>query len=283
MEQNNGVVLSVWNQLKKYGLVACFVGLVAWPSVTGLAFSLGLTLIIIGKRSWKQRVGLLLLLVAVEIGAGIYYRLIPGVISNLSAIPLVEHAVVEEHVYLGGDDLRLVYDNGVFQMTSCFYTDEGLLVAGGHECSLDGVVGEPKVRTIMANRYIHDFVPDVLEETPAGLVLGPVDRPRDRPQLPIAGSDDVKIGENATVYSVKGGIFEVTILGYHLLNGSHCLLFQVVDPQSQLIEGMSGSPVVQDGKIIGFFVAKISVSYRGSSIGFARVAAEVYEHTVGSR
>ena len=194
MELNRTVVLTAWQQLnksvregavRKYGLIACFVALVAWPSMTMHAFSLGIAFVVIGKRTWKERVGLFLMLVVGVIGAGVYYHLVPGIISNLSTEALVEYTTVDERVYLGGDDLRLVYGNSIFRMTSCFYTEDGLLVAGAHECNLKGVVAEPTVRAIMPSRDIYDFVPEILEDTPAGLVFGPVDHPYERLLLPI--------------------------------------------------------------------------------------------------
>ena len=174
MEQNNGVVLSVWQRLNQsassgalqtYGLIACFMALVAWPSVTSNAFAIGLALIIVGKRTWKQRVGLLLLLMAGLIWAGIYYHLMPGLISRASMVPLVEYSAVDEHVYLGGDDIRLVYGNKIYQFTSCFYTQKGLLVAGGHQFTLPNNEDEPTVRVITDSRDTDSFVPEILEET----------------------------------------------------------------------------------------------------------------------
>ena len=85
---NKGVLLSVWQRfnksawegaVRKYGLIICFIALVAWPSMTRHAFGLGLAFVIMGKRTLKQRVGLLLLLAGGVTWAGMYYHFIPKI------------------------------------------------------------------------------------------------------------------------------------------------------------------------------------------------------------
>jgi len=44
------------------------------------------------------------------------------------------------------------------------------------------------------------------------------------------------------------------VLGYYEWKDMHCLIIQAVDESFSLGKGMSGSPVVQDDKLIGLVV-----------------------------
>lgn len=125
---------------------------------------------------------------------------------------------------------------------------------------------------------------DVAENTEVG-IYGSLEAPLQGFQeayRPTALKQDIKDGEATIISSVSGERKEyaVTIseIDYNSLNKG--ILFQVTDPElleltGGIIQGMSGSPILQDGKVIG---AVTHVFVQDSTKGYGIFIENMLEH-----
>jgi len=121
-----------------------------------------------------------------------------------------------------------------------------------------------------------DGSPHVEANTPAGMVLSGVKCPEDdRRPLPIANVSEIRVGESAVALAPPGDPIELEVLGFLEMRGVQYLLAR--GPKNILVQGDSGTPVIQDGRIIGFFTM-IFQTDRG--LKFLRLASEVYLETM---
>lgn len=124
----------------------------------------------------------------------------------------------------------------------------------GIEKSENGSPGEKR-----ATNYQDQILGNIKENTSAG-IFGTYggDIPKED-AIPVANPDDVKLGD-ATIRTVLEGetVEEFTIRITHIDPNSETknILFEITDQElldktGGVIQGMSGSPILQDGKIIG--------------------------------
>ncbi len=126
----------------------------------------------------------------------------------------------------------------------------------GIDRSANGTVGS-KNATITYNEKIGTIV----KNTPTG-IFGTYDviLPRKK-TLPVAKWDDIKLG-SATIYTITEGEkiseyeIEITALNKKVIDTNKSISFKVTDKDlletsGGIVQGMSGSPIVQNGKIIG--------------------------------
>ena len=100
----------------------------------------------------------------------------------------------------------------------------------------------------------------VLTNTTAG-IFGMLTHAPEGKAIPVAKRDQVKLGEAEILSSVEGGgpcRYDIRICAlYRTDDGNHRdMLIEVTDPDliektGGIVQGMSGSPILQDGKIIG--------------------------------
>ncbi len=125
---------------------------------------------------------------------------------------------------------------------------------------------------------------DVAENTEVG-IYGSLEAPLQGFQeayCPIALKQDIKEGEATIISSVSGERKEyavtITEIDYNSLNKG--ILFQVTDPElleltGGIIQGMSGSPILQDGKVIG---AVTHVFVQDASKGYGIFIENMLQH-----
>ncbi len=132
---------------------------------------------------------------------------------------------------------------------------------------------------------------EITENTPEG-VYGRLDTDpvKGRKELPVAFRQEVHTGEATVVCSVDGtgskeysALIEQTDISK---DAEHDMVIRVTDKRlieraGGIVQGMSGSPIIQDGRIVG---AVTHVFVDDSSCGYAIFADKMYEHTrcVGS-
>lgn len=111
--------------------------------------------------------------------------------------------------------------------------------------------------------YFHtDKLGSLRKNTPCGVfgILSGIPDTVKKEAIPLASRKDVRVGEAeilCTLSSGKRESYRVTLSAIDRnANGSKCFSIQVTDPAllqetGGIIQGMSGSPVIQDGKLIG--------------------------------
>ncbi|MBS3985293.1 MAG: hypothetical protein KGZ66_06790 [Selenomonadales bacterium] len=73
----------------------------------------------------------------------------------------------------------------------------------------------------------------------------------------LGGTADIVVGEVATVLPGAAGPFTVRVVGYMQFRGEQLLLVSPLHAKDRIEPGMSGSPIVQNGKLIGVLFARV--------------------------
>lgn len=121
--------------------------------------------------------------------------------------------------------------------------------------STNGNVGE-----LLASIYEDDILGNVFANTDYGL-FGQYDTCPDKQALEVASHDEIKLGE-ASIYTtlndnkVKEYKIEITSLQKQNTLSTKGITFKIIDKEllnktGGIVQGMSGSPIIQNGKIIG--------------------------------
>jgi hypothetical protein len=203
-------------------------------------------------------------------------------LSEIRPSPLRPLPVANGRVVLGGDRLRLHSPERCFEVAVCFWVPESdIFAVAAHSCkTLPG--STPKVNDTPDKCPNSD--PDattvkVVTDSDFGLVLSGMEIPAGRrEELSIGGSEDIFIGEEALLYTSEDQGTSVQVLGFSIMRDQQMLLVQVLNKDADLGPGASGSPLVQNGKIIGFLVGVHAFPYRGSRLLILRPACEVYSN-----
>jgi len=233
-----------------------------------------------------RTIGIVMAVALIAALVGIYY----SVIGNYMVSTIVDNTFdslpegyytaseVAAKVRVGGDHLVIHSGSQGLSMRTCFYTDEGLAVAAAHGFDL----GEGGYRMQLNGQFT--LRAQVTEVTPSGIVLNGLVPPEESSHLGFALPSEITLGEEATLLHADEDI-QVLLLGYHEAKGDQVLVVKQLDGASPIGPGFSGSPIVQNDKLIGFLsmAIKPNIMYRGPRIGFARLATEVYLETIGSR
>ncbi len=149
------------------------------------------------------------------------------------------------HSVTGSNGISLDFSRGNAYEASVVSVEKG---RAGHPGQLKGALsGSQKLGTLLQN-------------TSSG-VFGSVSSPWQGEALPVASWEEITTGE-ATIRSTVGSTgpqdYSVEILKIYPQNQANGrnLLIRVTDPQllqttGGIVQGMSGSPIIQDGKLIG--------------------------------
>ena len=132
---------------------------------------------------------------------------------------------------------------------------------------------------IISQGRIEDVEAEFLFNEDCGLGLQlPADFLLDAPDYAIASTGQVEAGAEAEIISIQGGSIMVEVVGFLDTRYREEIIVKALDPNQKLIKGMSGSPLVQKGAIIGFL--------RGGLTGMkdyvaCSPAAKVYQEAQG--
>jgi hypothetical protein len=255
------------------------------------------------KRRWVQTIAFFLVMFVAWYVSGGFYLAETASTAPLAPLPQAGAVVIP-----GGDTLMLEFERSLFRASVCFYVpDTELCVLAGHSCSIPD-----DAETVYASRILFDpdgieipetpslawweqrFDPDGMEipdafqravpgqfevkvvtDSPFGAVLSGLTPVPGREEMPIGGAGDIYPGEYGEVWSPEG-VIPIEVLGFKKFRGGQMLAAQVMDQKVRLGKGMSGSPVIQNGKIIGFFTVVYALPYRGPQVILIRPACEVY-------
>lgn len=198
--------------------------------------------------------------------------------KDLSPVPLAPIAEVDAVVVPGGERV-IVHPEGIQHggaFTVCFY-DQGCIVGAAHGADFP----DPRwnLCTTCFASNLADGVPTFEANTQYGIVVSGVKCPDPgRQALPIAGPDDVLVGQKATLLSAGRSNAEVEVVGYIQRTQGQFLVVKMPRGGQGMGKGMSGTPLVQNGKIIGFLSGGFLWDISGR-LGIARLAADVYDAT----
>ena len=225
------------------------------------------------KRFW---VGVAVFLILFPISVYVTSR--QAFLSKVSPSPLRPLPVVDGRVVLGGDRLRLHSAEKCFGVAVCFWIPErDWCVAAAHSCETLPGSGFKANFTLdrCPNSDPDATIVKVVADGSSGLVLSGLDVPNgSREELTIGGSEDIHVGEEALLYSSVDRTTPVQVLGFSMMRDQQVLLVKVLRKEADLGPGASGSPLVQDGRIIGFLVGTIALSF--GQLLVLRPACEVY-------
>ncbi|KAF0193493.1 MAG: hypothetical protein FD169_2483 [Bacillota bacterium] len=191
----------------------------------------------------------------------IYFeRLMPSQYTALQR-PGVDVILGGEEVIL--DSRAMIQTKGA---TLCFYTRENMAIAYAHNYDVT-----EKRRVKIQSEVIPDA--SIVVSTDVGVVLAGMPLPDGRQVLPLGGTEDITLGGRALVVSKDREPYEVTV-EYMGRFGNYLHISLEPDRRAdKALPGASGSPVVQNGVIIGF----VNRTHRFSSTFYAIVAVELYE------
>ena len=224
------------------------------------------------KPKWKS----MAIIFGVTLLSAVYWGPQDFVAEELLEAPPLEVRTVTAKVQVGGECITVVPASGAGSIvTVCFYQD-GFTIAAAHPVDLSDGPWPMKESRILAT-MIRDE-PEFVTSTPYGMVLSGLGPPGEgREQLEVGGAGDIAVGQEAELYSSWKGTMRVRILGYTLMHDGQFLVFQCCDKDQTFEGGMSGSPIVQGGKIIAFGTGNLmAVPWKRPQIGLARLAVDVY-------
>lgn len=203
-------------------------------------------------------------------GGAFYHTGADRIVQQASPIPINAVAEVDASVIPGGDRLEICTPGGHMLVRICYYRSDGRAAAAAHRSSME--LGDYRIGD-GEGFHLPDLV-SVIENTDHGLVVeGYPPTPPDRSPLPIANAAEIEVGASAMVLQGEEPPIGVEVKGYEIRNGKQMLVLIPVVPDPRLGPGCSGSPVVQDGKIIGFIHSGVMIK---NPVSYARLAADIY-------
>lgn len=212
-----------------------------------------------------------------------YHGIGGSILSSMSSAPFQEIAKPNQLVTPGGSYFVIsgYRERAFFTMvaTTCFFLDDHTAVVAGHLTELDRANYSATLTT--DDGHVQSGSVEVIADSEDGAILElkGISYPTDK-QMKIGGTADITVGSPAEIVSSYGWTGQVIVEGYQMIAGAQHLVLTVDSPDRRFIQGMSGSPVVQDGQIIGFFVRLLGANYEGKEICFARIAADIYAKAV---
>jgi hypothetical protein len=237
--------------------------------VTNYVLLIALLAFALRPPEWRARVATLICLVLI---ATIFVResyIAPRQFLNLvSNAPPPWFAPVNVEVYMGGERLivsPMDRNVGSYSSIACFHTEDGLTLATAHGVSYDSgkvlvrLDDSPDARTEYATIACNDF----------GVVFPTLREPVGE-KIPIANIDEIELAK-AEVRQLGKAPIELEVKGYHY---SGPVTFLVLWGEEPARQGYSGSPIIQNGKLIGSVYGYLRVSNR---IWLARLATDLYQ------
>lgn len=236
-----------------------------------------------GRNRMALVVVSIMTLVLIGTLTGIYYHRVGNAVvatiisGTLQTLPDGFAQRVDASVRVGGDNLIIYTMPKNISMRTCFYTDEALTVAAAHSFDMEPAQYRMQVNNGLSVRA------ELLSVGSGGVVVSGISPPTDSPILEIACPSEIIISTDAILVHSDGDI-PVMLLGYQFVDEHLALVLHPTDENTYIGPGFSGSPIVQNDRLIGFLAAVIKPGfrYKGPRIGFARLAIEVYMETIGS-
>ena len=120
--------------------------------------------------------------------------------------------------------------------------------------SKNGIPGEK-----IASFNFNDIKGNITKNTITGVYGNYIDAFENNNIYEVAKKDEIKIGDASILTTINGNnieSFKINIIKTLNKNNNHDILFEIIDPKlleltNGIVQGMSGSPIIQNNKIIG--------------------------------
>ncbi len=235
--------------------------------------------VILPRSRAERRVGVLICcaLLFFSIGPMIGNRFLEETVARITEEPAQHWAAPNAQVRLGGQQISFQEDRDYYILTACYWLDNSKALVAAHR-----VKGFPSGTIfpiqVITKGQVEELSAEVLANDNNGVVLGLATEFLPTSDLyPIAATSEIVVGREAEIISSYGGCFPVIVKGFlDMVSQQEKVVIERINDTDNFIGGMSGSPVVQNGKIIGF----MSGTLKGEkNLAFCNIAAEVYANT----
>lgn len=237
------------------------------------------------KRWWPRLLTMLFIV-------GLFLYVVGGqvmVLTGISDTPLIKHSTPSApsvEIVPGGDSVHISFFKAQnyaeipthVKIVVCFYipSDEPRLVAAAHSCGLKTgdlaqILPSSEVMAVEPHRHV-----TILCDCEDGVIFDGLKCPDpNRRALPLASVDEVIVGEEAII-SISESTVPVKVLGFGMIGRNHLLVLQTCSEDPGGWKGKSGSPIIQNGKVIAF-LHSVSRFHKGKKFVMARPALEIYQ------
>lgn len=233
-------------------------------------------------RTKKERIAGILLCCALLfffIGPVLSSQFIEETLAGITAEPMQHWPAPAAQVGLGGQQITFRGDGRYYIATVCYWLNKHQALVAAHRIK-EFSVGASMPIQLVAEGLVEELSAEILFNDDNGVGIKLADEPSSPwEQLPIAGTSEIIIGGEAEIISIHGGSFPVIVKGFLAMDSQQeKVVIERINDTDNFIGGMSGSPIVQNGKIIGF----MSSTLRGmKGLAFGNVAGQAYAQTEG--
>lgn len=200
--------------------------------------------------------------------------------SNFTEEPAQQWAAPDALVGLGGQQI-VFYEDAVdyrtlTRATACYWLDNNTVLVAAHY--IPGLARKNTVPIMVVNKVqIEPLTAEILFNSNNGVALKISTEFLPASDLyPIASTREIVVGAEAQIISSYGGSFPVLITGFYHFAAQDMVVIERISRADNFVGGMSGSPVVQNGKIVAFMSGTFRKRER---YAVCNIAAEVYGNT----
>ncbi len=235
--------------------------------------------IILPRSKTERTVGVLICcaLLFFYIGPTMHSRFLEDTVGRITEEPAQHWAAPDTLVRLGGQQISFQEESSRYIMTACYWLDNSKALVAAHRAKgfASGsiipiqVIGKGQIEELSAKILANDDNGVALELTKEFLPTTDL--------YPIAATSEIVVGGEAEIISTYGGSFPVVVKGFlDLVGQQERVVVEKIKDTDNFVGGMSGSPIVQNGKIIGFMNGTLKGEKR---LALCSIAAEVYANT----
>lgn len=200
--------------------------------------------------------------------------------SNFTEEPAQHWTTPDILVGLGGQQIVFYEDDidyrTLTRATVCYWLDNSTALVAAHYIPV--LAGKDTVPIMVVSKeQIEPLTAEIMFNNNSGVALKmPTELWPASGFYPIAATSEIVVGAEAQIISSYGGSFPVHITGFYNYAEQDMVVIERISGADNFVGGMSGSPIVQNGKIVAFMSGTFRKRER---FAVCNIAAEVYSHT----